>query len=109
MQTVRQIISSPVLRSSSYLSQRFLQTSSVLSMPIKVGDALPAVDLMKGTPNDKVNTSTFTKKTVIFGVPGAYTPTCSKVMAFPYLCNTVDSNRYLDQIVLKVFFYKGIG
>jgi len=49
-------------------------------MPIKVGDKLPSVDLFEGTPGGKVNTGELTKgkKVVFFGVPGAYTPGCSK-------------------------------
>ncbi|GFO35349.1 peroxiredoxin-5, mitochondrial [Plakobranchus ocellatus] len=77
MQAVRRVISRPaVLRAANLGSQRFLQTSAALN--IKVGDKLPAVDLYDGNPGTKVNTSTFTGKTVIFCVPGAFTPTCSK-------------------------------
>jgi len=46
-------------------------------MPIKVGDKLPAVDLFDGAPDKKVNTGELKGKTVIFGVPGAFTPTCN--------------------------------
>lgn len=45
---------------------------------------------MKGTPDNKVNTSSFPNKTVIFGVPGAFTPTCSKDHA-PGFVNSVDA------------------
>lgn len=54
-------------------------------MPIKVGDTLPSVELMFGTPKDIVNTSSFPSKTVIFGVPGAFTPGCSKTHAPGFL------------------------
>lgn len=49
-------------------------------MPIKVGDKLPSVDLFEGTPGGKVNIGELAqgKKLVIFGVPGAFTPGCSK-------------------------------
>jgi len=49
-------------------------------MPIKVGDKLPNADLFEGTPGGKVNTGDLVKgkKVVFFGVPGAYTPGCSK-------------------------------
>ena len=45
------------------------------------GDKLPAVDLFEGAPDKKVNTGAEISKgkTVIFGVPGAFTPTCSNV------------------------------
>ena len=48
---------------------------------IKQGDVLPEVTLRHMTPNGPVDVSTAElgkgKKIVIFGVPGAYTPTCS--------------------------------
>jgi len=49
-------------------------------MPLKVGDKLPSVDLFEGTPGNKVNIadSVKGKKVVIFGVPGSFTPGCSK-------------------------------
>jgi len=61
------------------VERRFIQTSSAVNMPIKSGDKLPAVDLFEGAPDKKVNTGAEISKgkTVIFGVPGAFTPTCS--------------------------------
>jgi len=55
-------------------------SSAVANMPIKVGDKLPSVDLFEGTPANKVNLADFGKgkKMVIFGVPGSFTPGCSK-------------------------------
>ncbi|CAG5123426.1 unnamed protein product [Candidula unifasciata] len=74
MQTFRSFVVSQPVR--EILSRRFLQTSSILN--IKVGDRIPSVDLFEGAPDKKVNTSEFSKgKVVIFGVPGAFTPTCS--------------------------------
>ena len=48
--------------------------------PIKEGDAIPSVDLFEGNPDTKVNLAEVCKegKYVIFGVPGAFTPGCSK-------------------------------
>ena len=45
------------------------------------GDAVPSVTVFKDSPGDKVNLSEHIgKKTVVmFGVPGAFTPGCSKV------------------------------
>jgi 2-Cys peroxiredoxin 5 len=41
------------------------------------------VDLFEGTPNDKVNIADVIKgkKVIIFGVPGSFTPGCSKVIS----------------------------
>jgi glutaredoxin/glutathione-dependent peroxiredoxin len=50
-------------------------------MTIKVGDTIPAAKLMQGTPEGPKEVSTeelFKGRTVVlFGVPGAFTPTCS--------------------------------
>ncbi|XP_030743756.2 peroxiredoxin-5, mitochondrial-like [Echinops telfairi] len=49
--------------------------------PIKVGDALPAVVVLKGgEPGTKVSLAELYKgkKSVLLGVPGAFTPGCSK-------------------------------
>jgi glutaredoxin/glutathione-dependent peroxiredoxin len=50
-------------------------------MTIKVGDTIPAAKLMQATPEGPKEVSTeelFAGKTVVlFGVPGAFTPTCS--------------------------------
>lgn len=50
-------------------------------MAIKVGDKIPAVKIMQGTAEGPKEVSTeelFAGKTVVlFGVPGAFTPTCS--------------------------------
>ena len=48
---------------------------------IKVGDSLPSVNLYDGAPNVVVNLAEDLKnkkKAIIFGVPGAFTPGCSK-------------------------------
>jgi len=50
-------------------------------MTIKVGDTIPSMKLMMATPDGPKEVSTdeiFKGKTVVlFGVPGAFTPTCS--------------------------------
>ncbi|XP_012520816.1 PREDICTED: peroxiredoxin-5, mitochondrial [Propithecus coquereli] len=48
--------------------------------PIKVGDAIPSVEVFEGEPGNKVNLAELFKgkKGVLFGVPGAFTPGCSK-------------------------------
>jgi peroxiredoxin len=50
-------------------------------MPIQTGDAVPSVKIMQATPEGpkEVDTAALlgTGTTVLFGVPGAFTPTCS--------------------------------
>lgn len=59
---------------------RLLHVSSVVKMPIKVGDHLPAVEVQEGEPGNKVSMDQLFKgkKGVLFAVPGAFTPGCSK-------------------------------
>jgi 2-Cys peroxiredoxin 5 len=49
-------------------------------MPIQVGDSLPSIELMEGSPDVKINIRKLFegKKGIIFGVPGAFTPGCDK-------------------------------
>lgn len=53
---------------------------------IQVGSKLPSVDLFEDTPANKVNLAKLSagKKIIVFAVPGAFTPGCSKVY-FLYL------------------------
>uniref|UniRef100_G3QA91 Peroxiredoxin-5 n=1 Tax=Gasterosteus aculeatus aculeatus TaxID=481459 RepID=G3QA91_GASAC len=51
---------------------RLLHTSPLVKMPIQVGEQLPAVEVHEGEPGNKG------KKGVLFAVPGAFTPGCSK-------------------------------
>lgn len=54
--------------------------TSAQNMVVAVGDKLPTVDLFEDTPANKVNLAKIAtgKKIVIFAVPGAFTPGCSK-------------------------------
>ncbi|KAL8184233.1 UNVERIFIED_CONTAM: Peroxiredoxin-5, mitochondrial [Gekko kuhli] len=47
---------------------------------LKVGDKLPSVEVYEGDPGNKVNVASLFKgkKGILFGVPGAFTPGCSK-------------------------------
>jgi len=48
---------------------------------IKAGDKLPSINLYEGNPGNKVNIAELfanVKKGIIFAVPGAFTPGCSK-------------------------------
>jgi len=58
--------------------RRLLQTSTVNM--VQVGDKLPSVDLFEDLPTNKVNIADLAKgkKIIIFAVPGAFTPGCSK-------------------------------
>lgn len=48
---------------------------------MQVGDTLPSVLLQEGNPKTTVNVKELFagKKGILFGVPGAFTPGCSKV------------------------------
>ncbi|XP_013778714.1 peroxiredoxin-5, mitochondrial-like [Limulus polyphemus] len=55
-------------------------TSYVKKMPIKVGDKLPSICLCENNPDNKVDIAKLFagKRGVLFAVPGAFTPGCSK-------------------------------
>lgn len=59
---------------------RSFSGAAIVMAPIKVGDSLPAVEVFEGEPGNKVNLAELFKgkKGVLFGVPGAFTPGCSK-------------------------------
>ncbi|CAJ1064335.1 peroxiredoxin-5%2C mitochondrial [Xyrichtys novacula] len=59
---------------------RLLHTSPAAKMPIQVGQPLPAVEVQEGEPGNKVAMDQLFKgkKGVLFAVPGAFTPGCSK-------------------------------
>merc|ERR1712154_631309 len=63
---------------SPIVTNRLLHSTSMA--PVKAGDAVPSVDLFEGAPDKKVNLAELTGsgKFVVFGVPGAFTPGCSK-------------------------------
>ncbi|KAL6710552.1 hypothetical protein ACN47E_008600 [Coniothyrium glycines] len=64
------------LASSSASRRLFHATSPAL---VKVGDKLPHVDLVEGSPGNKVNLATeITGKGLIIGVPAAFSPACSE-------------------------------
>mmetsp|Transcript_440 Transcript_440/g.1313 ORF Transcript_440/g.1313 Transcript_440/m.1313 type:complete len:197 (+) Transcript_440:38-628(+) len=50
------------------------------AMAAKVGDSIPAVTLYEGSPGNEVKLQDVFKgkKGILFGVPGAFTPGCSK-------------------------------
>ncbi|XP_047514007.1 peroxiredoxin-5, mitochondrial [Pieris napi] len=71
------------------VSLRAVHSTKLAMAPIKVGDKLPAVDLFEDSPANKVNVCELTsgKKVVLFAVPGAFTPGCSKTHLPGYIQN----------------------
>jgi len=70
--------------------------------PVAVGDSLPSVDLFENTPANKVNIADLCKgkKVVIFGVPGAFTPGCSKTHLPGYVSKADEiKGKGVDEIV----------
>lgn len=66
-------------RSTAVAAQRFsFHTSNMVQ--IKEGDKVPSIDLFEDSPANKVNIADLCagKKVVLFAVPGAFTPGCSK-------------------------------
>jgi len=62
------------------MSRGFI-TSAIVNAPIKPGDKLPSVPVFENSPANKVNLAELfggVKKGIIFAVPGAFTPGCSK-------------------------------
>uniref|UniRef100_G1Q1S1 Peroxiredoxin-5 n=1 Tax=Myotis lucifugus TaxID=59463 RepID=G1Q1S1_MYOLU len=59
---------------------RGFRSAAVAMAPIKVGDAIPSVEVLEGQPGNQVNLAELFKgkKGVLFGAPGSFTPGCSK-------------------------------
>ncbi|KAK9738610.1 Redoxin [Popillia japonica] len=77
---VNRLVQRVVCSSRLFTFPKYLSTTAVTNMPLKEGDSLPNVDLFEETPANKVNIAQLSqgKKIVIFAVPGAFTPGCSK-------------------------------
>jgi 2-Cys peroxiredoxin 5 len=58
-------------------------------MPIAVGDVVPSATLHEGTPRNHVDPAELfaTGRTVLFAVPGAFTPGCSKTHLPGYIAD----------------------
>merc|ERR1719153_1334186 len=70
--------------------------------PVAVGDKIPSVDLFEGSPENKVNLADLCagKKVVVFGVPGAFTPGCSKTHLPGYVSRAEElKGKGVDEIV----------
>ncbi|CAH1264365.1 PRDX5 [Branchiostoma lanceolatum] len=83
---------------------RAIFTATADNMPIKVGDKLPGIDLYENTPGNKVNVSKLFagKKGVLFAVPGAFTPGCSKTHLPGYVSKAGDLKAKGVQVVACV-------
>ncbi|XP_063801042.1 peroxiredoxin-5, mitochondrial [Pseudophryne corroboree] len=70
-------------------------------MSIKVGDALPDVQVYNGGPGNKTSIKEVfgNKKGVLFGVPGAFTPGCSKTHLPGYVNQAEDLKSHGVEIV----------
>ncbi|BES94789.1 Peroxiredoxin 5 [Nesidiocoris tenuis] len=71
-------------------------------MPAKVGDKIPSVDLYENSPAEKVNTEKLCsgKTIILFAVPGAFTPGCSKTHLPGYINDAGDLKaKGVDEIV----------
>mmetsp|Transcript_53980 Transcript_53980/g.152978 ORF Transcript_53980/g.152978 Transcript_53980/m.152978 type:complete len:164 (-) Transcript_53980:78-569(-) len=64
-----------------------MDDQKVVSSQAAEGDSLPSVDVDEGKPGQTVNIADLFKgkKGVLFGVPGAFTPTCSETHLPGYL------------------------
>ena len=65
-------------------------TSLLFDIFFQVGDKLPSIEVNENNPGEKVNIADLFKgkKGVLFAVPGAFTPGCSKVCCvIHYLLN----------------------
>lgn len=93
-------ITSKLLSINSVLSVDILR--SFAKMPVQVGDKIPDVDLYENTPANKVNLAELSagKRVILFGVPGAFTPGCSKTHLPGYLA---DEERFKQQGIAEIF------
>ncbi|XP_078516631.1 peroxiredoxin-5, mitochondrial [Lissotriton helveticus] len=68
-----------LLRAVRAVSRSFI-ASRTMSAQLQVGDSVPDVEVYEGEPGNKVSVAEFFKgkKGILFGVPGAFTPGCSK-------------------------------
>ncbi|ALC46491.1 Prx5 [Drosophila busckii] len=77
--------------------------SRTLGAMVKVGDKLPSVDLFEDSPANKINSAELVngKKVIIFGVPGAFTPGCSKTHLPGYVstADALKAEQGVDEIV----------
>lgn len=89
---------------SSRNNQRSFATSKMVQ--IKAGDKIPSVDLYEDSPANKVNIADLcaNKKVVLFAVPGAFTPGCSKTHLPGYIekADSIKSSDVAEIVCVSV-------
>ncbi|XP_076068996.1 peroxiredoxin 5 [Oratosquilla oratoria] len=83
-------------------ARRQIHLSALRTMPVKVGDEVPSISLHEDTPANEVNLRELCtgKKVILFAVPGAFTPGCSKTHLPGYVKNSDDiRSKGVDEIV----------
>ncbi|KAI9727348.1 MAG: hypothetical protein M1828_006968 [Chrysothrix sp. TS-e1954] len=86
-QATRSTLAQP--RLASLNAQRSFHSSPLLLKMVKVGDSIPSVELMEGSPGDKINLAEKLKgKGMIIGVPAAFSPGCSETHIPGYVNST---------------------
>jgi len=78
-----------IYKTAFFRLAHFRKFQAFSTMPLKVGDKLPSVNLFENAPDKKVNIAELCagKKAVIFALPGAFTPGCSKTHLPGYIEN----------------------
>ncbi|XP_034243543.1 peroxiredoxin-5, mitochondrial [Thrips palmi] len=101
MQSIQTAFRSSLGRNVLNGCARSLHSTNFLNMPVKVGDKVPSVDLYEKSPANKVNFASLCdgKKVVVFGVPGAFTPGCSKTHLPGYIA---DADKLKSQGVSEI-------
>uniref|UniRef100_A0A1A9VFL3 Peroxiredoxin-5 n=1 Tax=Glossina austeni TaxID=7395 RepID=A0A1A9VFL3_GLOAU len=93
------MLAARILLKNSSLKANVIRTfQTTFPVMTKVGDTLPSVELFEGSPANKINISELTakKKVVIFGVPGAFTPGCSKTHLPGYVDSADELKKELN-------------
>ncbi|ETN45486.1 uncharacterized protein HMPREF1541_09318 [Cyphellophora europaea CBS 101466] len=69
---------------------------------VKVGDSIPSIELFRANPGDKVNIADATKsgKSLIIGVPAAYSPGCSETHIPGYLGQPEKLKEYSGRVYI---------
>ncbi|XP_053694834.1 peroxiredoxin-5, mitochondrial [Sabethes cyaneus] len=91
-------------RSAAVLQRLSFHTTKMVQ--IKEGDKIPSIDLYEDSPANKVNISDLCagKKVILFAVPGAFTPGCSKTHLPGYVDKAADlkSSGVADIVCVSV-------